>query len=356
MLQILKKNRMPRLFLAVALAAAVALSGCGKNDAGKKDDTVVATYTGGTITKTELDQFASIFFSQYGPVGDNVEIQEYLLKQLATLKLLADKASEEVKKEAKTEAEGQVKQMEDYYNTQEKGAFDKQLKELNVTKKDLQSFVTLSTTVLKDTNNKISDDQLKQSYDAKLKEDAHVFDVASVAHILVALKDPADPTGAKDLRTKEEAFVRVQEVKERLNAGGDFAAVAKEYSDDPGSKETGGVYANENLATTMWDPDFRQAAIDQAVGQIGQPFESSFGYHIMRVDKRETQAFDAVKETLRSELADKAIGDFIDQELPKLEFKTSLPAPSASPDAAASAPAAASPSASAAASASPAAK
>ncbi|MNL79493.1 hypothetical protein D3C87_2061090 [compost metagenome] len=80
------------------------------------------------------------------------------------------------------------------------------------------------------------------------------------------------------------------------------------------------------------------------------------------MDKREVQSVDAVKEDLRTEIADKMIGDFITNELPKLEFKITLPAasaeasPAASAGASASPAASGSPAASAAASASPAAK
>jgi foldase protein PrsA len=353
MLQTLKKARTAKLVLAVVLGAAVAVSGCGKKDG---DNKVVASYTGGKVTQSELSKFTSIFFSQYGDVGENAEMQEYLLKQLATLKIMSEKADSDSKKEAETEAKDQIKQMEEYYNSQEKGAFDKQLKSLNVTKKDLETYVTMSTTVLKDTSKKVTDDQIKASYDAKLKEDPHAFDLASVAHILVSLKDPADPTGAKDLRTKEEAFVKIQEVKEKLKAGGDFAALAKEFSDDPGSKEEGGKYENKN--PSIWEPAFKKAALEQPVGQVGEPFEGAYGYHILRVDKRETQTLETVKETLRTEIADQSINDFITNELSKLDFKITLPAPSASPEASASpaASAPASPEASAAASPSPAAK
>lgn len=328
MLQTLKAARAPKLILAVVLGAAVAVSGCGKKASDKE---VVASYTGGEITRTELTKFTSIFFSQYAGIGESVEMQEYLLKQLATLKIISEKAESATKKEAETEAKDQIKQMEDTYNAQEKGSFDKQLKQLDVTKKDLEKFVTMSTTVLKDSSKKVTDDQIKASYDEKLKQDAHYFDVASVAHILIALKDPADNT--KDLRTKDEALTRAKEVKGKLDAGGDFAALAKDYSDDPGSKETGGVYANERMATTMWDPAFKKAALDQPVGQVGQPFESSFGYHIMKVDKREVQSLDNAKEELRTELADKSINEFMTNELSKLDFKTNLPAPTASPEA-----------------------
>ncbi len=357
MFQILKNARLPKAALAVMLGAALIVSGCGKKEG---DKTVAATYTGGEITQTELTQFHSIFFSQYGDMAGSPEMQEYLLKQLATLKIMAGKASDDTKKEAEKEAKDQIKQMEEYYNSQEKGAFDKQLETLKVTKKDLEKYVTLSTTVLKDTSGKVTDEQIKSNYDAKLKEDPHVYDLASVAHILVALKDPNDATGTKELRTKEEALTRINEVKAKLASGGDFAALAKEYSDDPGSKDKEGKY--ENQSPSVWDPAFKEAAITQPVGQVGQPFESSFGYHILRVDKRDVQTVDAVKEDIRTEIADKMIGDFITNELPKLDFKITLPAASASAAAspAASAGAAASPAASTAASpaasASPAAK
>lgn len=345
MFQILKNARLPKAALAVVLGAALVVSGCGKKEG---DKTVVATYTGGEITQTELTQFHSIFFSQYGDMAGSPEMQEYLLKQLATLKIMSGKASADTKKEAEKEAKDQIKQMEEYYNSQEKGAFDKQLDTLKVSKKDLEKYVTLSTTVLKDTSGKVTDDQIKSSYDTKLKEDPHVYDLASVAHILVALKDPNDST--KTLRTKDEALTRINEVKDKLASGGDFAALAKQYSDDPGSKDKEGKYENQN--PSVWDPAFKEAAMTQPIGQVGQPFESSFGYHILRVDKREVQTLDAVKEDIRTEIADKMIGDFITNDLPKLDFKITLPAASASAEASpgASAGAAASPAASSAAS------
>lgn len=347
MLQTLKKARAPRLLLAAVLGTALTVTGCGKKDEGEGGTkSVVATYKGGEITQAEMNTFGSIFFSQYGPVEGNPELQEYLLKQLATMKILSSRATEESKKEGETEAKNQIKQMEEYYNAQGKDAFANQLKELKITRQDLETYVAMSTVVVKDTNKKVTDQQLKESYDQKLKADPHVFDIASVAHILVSLKDPADQT--KDLRTKEEAKKRADELNRKLDQGGDFAALAKQYSDDPGSKEKGGVYENEMLGTTMWDPAFKQAAIDQPVGKIGNPFESSFGYHIMRVDKRQAETFDNLKEQLRGEQADKLIGDFIEKELPAMDFKVTLPA--ASPAASAGASPAASPASSPAAS------
>ena len=185
---------------------------------------------------------------------------------------------------------------------------------------------------MKDLNTKIKDEQIKAKYDENVAKDPHVYDAASVSHILIALKDPNDNT--KDLRTKEEAKKLADEVKQKLSAGGDFAALAKEYSDDPGSKDTGGSYANERLATTSWVAEFKEHAETQPVGQVGDPFETTFGYHIMKVDKRGPATYEEVKSELQEQLVSGLMSDFIEKELPALKYKSSLPAPSPSPSAA----------------------
>lgn len=338
-------RRLTRAAVGLLLAAALTVTGgCVKKQAGQAasgQGDVVASYKGGQVTKAEMDSFintTNFFYPQFASAGDSPEFKEYMLKQLVTLKVMSENASAESKKEAETKSKDQMKQMEDYFKSQGADALDKQLKQLNISKQDIEAYIVRNFTVMTDLDKKVTDQQIKDSYDQKLKENPHAFDVASVAHILIALKDPADQTGQKDLRSKEDALKRAQEVKQKLDQGGDFAALAKEYSDDPGSKENGGKYENENLGTTMWDPAFKKAAEEQPVGVVGDPFESSFGYHIMRVDKRETEKLEDVKESLKSELAEGLMQDFLNNELPKLDFKTNLPAPSASP--AASAPAA----------------
>lgn len=332
------KRRLPRLAIGLLLIASLTVTGaCGKKQADSQapdQGEIVASYKGGQVSKAELDSFintTNFFYPQFAYAGDSPEFKEYMLKQLVTLNILSERASADSKKEAETKSKEQIKQVEDYFKSQGADALDKQLKELNITKQDIESYVLRNFTVMTDLDKKVTDQQVKDSYDQRLKENPHAFDIASVSHILVALKDPNDPTGQKELRTKEEALKRAQEAKQKLDQGGDFAALAKEYSDDPGSKDEGGKYENENLGTTMWDPAFKKAAEEQPVGQIGEPFETSFGYHIMRVDKRETEKLENVKDSLKSELSEKIMQDFVTNELPKLEFKTNLPAPSASP-------------------------
>lgn len=333
MLQTLKKAKAPRLVLTAVIASALLVTGaCGQKKETGGD--VVATYKGGKVTKKEMETFVNttnFFYPQFASAGGSPEFQDYMLKQIVTLKVLTGRATSESKKETEDKVKEQMKQMEDYFNSQGKDALDKQLSQAKITKKDVEDYMRNNILVITDMDKKVTEQQLKDDYDKKLKEDPHAFDVASVSHILVGLKDPSDQTGQKDLRTKEEALKRAQEAKQKIDNGADFAAVAKEYSDDPGSKDNGGKYENEKLATTQWDPAFKQAAINQPVGKVGDPFESSFGYHIMKVDKRDAEAFDTVKNDLRSELAQTLITDFMTKELPTLDFKNNLPAPSPSP-------------------------
>ncbi len=84
----------------------------------------------------------------------------------------------------------------------------------------------------------------------------------------------------KDKRAKAE------EILSRAKAGEDFAKLAKEYSEDPGSKDKGGLY--ENVAVNSgFDKNFEAAALALEPGQIAENLiETPFGYHIIKLEKK----------------------------------------------------------------------
>lgn len=101
----------------------------------------------------------------------------------------------------------------------------------------------------------------------------------SASHILVmhesSMRVPAGIT-----RTKEEALARAQEVARKAQAeGADFAALAKEYSDGP-SGPTGGDLGN--FAPGDMVQPFSEATLRLAVGEVSDPIETPFGYHVIR--------------------------------------------------------------------------
>lgn len=64
-----------------------------------------------------------------------------------------------------------------------------------------------------------------------------------------------------------------------------FESLAKRYTEDPGSKDRGGLY-QINRQDKMWDPAFVNAAFRLKEGQISNPFKSKFGYHIIQLVQR----------------------------------------------------------------------
>lgn len=139
----------------------------------------------------------------------------------------------------------------------------------------------------------LADKELRDWYEANKNQFTQEEQVRA-RHVLVMVNDQ---------RNDEQAQARIAQAKARLT-GGDFAAVAKEFSDDTASKDTGGDLGYFGRGRMV--KEFEEAAFGAQQGQIVGPVKSSFGYHLIEVtDKRAggTQPFEAVKEQIRARLA-----------------------------------------------------
>ena len=93
--------------------------------------------------------------------------------------------------------------------------------------------------------------------------------------------------------SKEQA----RELFEKLAHGSDFAQLAKQYSKDPGSKEQGGDLGFFSRGQMV--PPFEEAAFNLKKGEVSEPFQSEFGWHVVKVDERRQRAapsFESVKD------------------------------------------------------------
>lgn len=328
-----KRNLAGRARLLLLIAAVLVMTvaaGCGKKDeggvpgAGKGD--VIATYTDGNVTQTEFDKYIG-FFSL---MDQNVEMylgffKEQILLEYIGSKLLFAKLSEEAKDAVKEDLDNFEKELQSAANTQPE--LKSLMKEKNISVKEARYFYGMMIAPMKDVDSKITDEQVEEQF--KLVE--HDYDVISVRHVLVKTVDPQ--TG-EEVRTNEEALEIAKEVKAKLDSSGDWDAIAKEYSDDDGSKEKGGLY--ENQKANGWVTGFKEAAITQPIGEIGEPVESQFGYHVMKVEARTSTAYADLtaeeKAALRQTTAGAKLNELVTAEREAQNVKVTLPEPEETPE------------------------
>ncbi len=87
-----------------------------------------------------------------------------------------------------------------------------------------------------------------------------------------------------ELGSKEEKKAQAEQLLQRAKGGEDFAALAKEFSDDPGSKEKGGLY--ENIVEGSFVPEFEKAVFTLKPGEVyAELVPTKFGYHIIKLEK-----------------------------------------------------------------------
>ena len=116
---------------------------------------------------------------------------------------------------------------------------------------------------------------------------------AKVRHILIETPKPG-PDGKVDQKAMDEARAKAQDVLKQIKATGDWAGLAKKYSADPGSKDKGGELDWLSKGQTV--PEFEKAAFGQSKGQISDPVQSSFGFHIIQTEDKEDAHLKALAE------------------------------------------------------------
>lgn len=327
------------LLVVTAVLALALLAGCGKI---KKEDyslqfkdvdkgAVVATYEGGQVTQDEFDKFLTLQTMQSQEAAMLLQIpqyQEMILQQYITFKVITAEASEETLAKARDLTEEEMTNFLKF--KKENKEFKKMMKESKITDHDMATLMMLTTVMSTHLASKVTDEDVEKAYN----DLAPNFTTATVRHILVKTSEQDPETGApKEVRKPEEALEIIKEVKEKLEKNEDWDALAKEYSEDPGSKDNGGKI--EKAEAKNWDAAFKQAAYDQAIGVIGEPVLSQHGYHIIKVEEREVKALDQLTEEERSAVDNTAsysyLEKFLAEEVEKLNIEINLPQPEPTP-------------------------
>ena len=155
----------------------------------------------------------------------------------------------------------------------------------------------------------VSDEEVQRVY----SEDK----TASVRHILLS-------TEKKSEEEKTETRKKMEDILSRARKGEDFAELAKAYSEDPGSKDNGGLY--ENFGRGQMVAPFEEAAFSVPVGEISDIVETSFGFHIIKVieRKKETQPLEEVRGQIESHIRQRKQNAVYQDLLSQLKENASL--------------------------------
>ncbi|MBI2265318.1 MAG: peptidylprolyl isomerase [Armatimonadetes bacterium] len=219
--------------LLMFLLGTLFLCGCSKP---------VATVNGQKITRKELDKELERIFGKK------------LLERMVTRKLIEQEAK---KKNIQVSDKDVISAITEFKKNVPPGQFEAMMKESNMSMEDLEGDMRVKLYL-----EKIVDtipEKEKEDYFNKYKDR---FTQVEVAHIL--------------LKTEEEAL----KVRKELMAGAKFEDLATRYSIDPGSKNRGGYLSL--VSRGMMVPPFEQAAFSMKPGEISQPVQSNFGYHIIK--------------------------------------------------------------------------
>src|SRR5262249_35491684 len=163
-------------------------------------------------------------------------------------------------------------------------ALNRQLKAVGTTQDDLRNKMmdesTAQSVLERELNIKITDADVKKFYDdnpAKFEQP----EMVRASHILIGIRDadgkelPEDKRAAK--RKDAEAILK------RARAGEDFAKLAKENSEDPGSTDKGGEYT---FSRGQMAPEFEAAAFSLKTNEVSDIVTTQYGYHIIKLNEK----------------------------------------------------------------------
>jgi len=290
------------LLLALTVLAVLAVSGCG--------DDVVATVNGEKITCEELSQRVNEIKSVMEQQGIDFNgdqgkiymesLQKKTLDEMINLKLILQEARKagELTPE---QVQEKVKLFKEQFPSGEE--YDKFLEQMKMSEEDVAYILNLQEQVTRDIP-PVSEADAKKYYDEN-REQFEQPGQLQVRHILFFVDDGEKGYPVK--HTDAEARQMAEEVIAQLKQGKDFAELAREKSEDSGTKADGGLYTfSEGEAVK----EFSDAAYALKPGEFTtSPVKTEYGYHVIKMEKKiaaRQYSFDEVKQQLTYQLTEQA--------------------------------------------------
>ncbi|MFA7345608.1 MAG: peptidylprolyl isomerase [Terrimicrobiaceae bacterium] len=314
---------------AAAPAATPAPSAPGTNTAAAPESATpstelkdpVAKVNGEDITKAQVEEAFNAAVQASGVKAADLTPDQKLngyrqiLDELIMDKLVAKAAAGETVSDEDVAAE--IAKLKKQFPSEE--AFDAQIKEAGQSPEKLN---TALRTMLQQQRwmqgqvkgtDQIAEPDAKKFYDTNTEEFKNP-ETVKASHILFTVnKDDSDEV----VKQKEAA---AKKAAARAKKGEDFNKLAKELSEEPGAKESGGdlgFFAKDRMV-----PEFAEAAFTQKPGDIGAPVKTQFGWHIIKVTEKKpagTVPFEEVKDQITAYLKSAKQREAVQAVLKKLK-------------------------------------
>jgi foldase protein PrsA len=285
------KNRI--ILSTVITAIFCALTGAQADDTNvladaATDNPVVARGTGFEIKRGDLDDAMAVIKkaaaaqNQTISPAQAIRIEQQVLNRLIETKLLLAKATDEDKAAGKKAADLHMTALLENLGSQEK--LDQQLRAAGETADEERSKyadqITVQTALLRELKVSVSDGDVKQFYDSHRISAFETPEMARVSHILIFTVDPV--TG-EALSPDQQLSQRklADDLLKNIRAGADFQTLAKQYSEDPGSKDSGGVLPP--FPRGQMAPEIDAVAFSLTNNQVSDIITTSTGYQIIKV-------------------------------------------------------------------------
>jgi len=328
----MKTITLSAVIIAATLSSTAAIRAAEKDDSkpvpttapGKLfGDEVLCKGRGVNVSRSQLDEAMLQFKANLNARGQAVPpdkrefFEAQILERLVLTQLLLNHATEPDRVKAKELATKFIKDSRDQVGSQE--ALDRQLLAMGFSQRQFEDQImdrAISECVVdRELKDKIviSDEQAQKFYDEN-GSDFERPEMIRAAHILLSTRDPLTNTELTDDQKKQKRE-QLEKLLARARKGEDFAAMAKEYSDDPGSKDKGGEYT---FPRGQMVPEFEAAALSLNTNEVSDIVVTKFGYHIIKLYEKMAarklalaEVMARLKEVLGQKEVEKRLPEFV---------------------------------------------
>lgn len=302
-------------------------------------DQVVAKAKGFEVKRSQIDEAVIPMKSSAAARGQPIppeqvtRLEQQVLDRLIQIQLLLIKATDADRTNGKANSEKRYEAIKTRSGSEE--ALVRNLKSVGMTPEELRAKMleeSIAESVLeRELKINVTDEDVKKFYDdnpSKFEQPETV----RASHILLTTRD----SGGAELSDEQKAAKRkkAEDLLKRAKAGEDFAQLAKDNSEDPGSKDTGGEYT---FPRGKMVPEFESAAFSLQTNQVSEIVTTQFGYHIIKLNEKIpakkielAKVSQDIKDYLKQQATQKQLPDYMknlkkDSGLEILDEKLKLP-------------------------------